>query len=288
MPPFGALSLSSVTPSAAPRRIGGILISYRRPLMSLILAASASTAVFADDAPPPPPQDTWFGKGQAGFLESKGNSNAESINANVDVSRIDGAWKNEIVLVGLYGKNNGIVSAERYEARTQTDYNFTPRLFAFGGLRYEHDLFDGFQYQTSATAGMGYKFIDDKNTTLSAQVGAGFRQLRPEILITASNGSGEVIARIPQDTTRSGIGTFELDFMHKFSESTTLTDKYYMEAGAGNTMLQNNLQLAVKMTTKLALVVGYQVIDNTNPAPGSEPPLKKVDQLTTVNLQYSF
>jgi putative salt-induced outer membrane protein YdiY len=42
------------------------------------------------------------------------------------------------------------------------------------------------------------------------------------------------------------------------------------------------------MTTKLALAVGYQVIDNTNPAPGSEPPLKKVDQLTTVNLQYSF
>jgi putative salt-induced outer membrane protein YdiY len=40
----------------------------------------------------------------------------------------------------------------------------------------------------------------------------------------------------------------------------------------------------VKMTTKLALVVGYTVIDNTDPA----PPLKKVDQLTTLNLQFSF
>jgi putative salt-induced outer membrane protein YdiY len=97
-----------------------------------------------------------------------------------------------------------------------------------------------------------------------------------------------VTSRDPQDTTRSGIGTFEVDFMHKFSSTTTLTDKYYMEAGAGNTMLQNNLQLAVKMTTKLALAIGYQVIDNTNPAPGSVPPLKKVDQLTTVNLQYSL
>ena len=262
------------------------MISYRRPLITAILVASASSAALADDAPPPPPQDTWFGKGQIGFLESKGNSNAESINGNVDTSRIDGAWKNEIILVALYGKNNGIVSAERYEAREQTNYDFTPRTFAFGGLRYEHDLFDGFQYQASATAGLGYKFIDGKDTTLSAQIGAGFRQIRPEILLTAS--SGEVTARYPQDTTRSGIGTAEVDFMHKFSSTTTLTDKYYMEAGAGNTMLQNNLQLAVKMTTKLALAVGYQVIDNTNPPPGSRPPLKKVDQLTTVNLQYAF
>lgn len=264
------------------------MISYRRrPLIAAILAASASTAALADDAPaPPPPQDTWIGKGQAGFLESKGNSNAESINANIDLSRFDGAWKNEIYFATLYGKNNGIVSAERYEAREQTNYNFTPRMFAFGGLRYEHDLFDGFQYQASATGGLGYKFLDDKDTTLSAQIGAGFRQIRPEILLTAP--SGEVTARYPQDTTRSGIGTFEVDYLHKFSSTTTLTDKYYMEAGSDNTMLQNNLQLAVKMTTKLALAIGYQVIDNTHPAPGSVPPLKKVDQLTTVNLQYSF
>ncbi len=269
------------------------MISYRRhPLITVILSASASIAApgavaLADDAPPPPPpQDTWIGKGQVGFLESKGNSNAESINGNVDVSRFDGPWKNEIVLVALYGKNNGIVSAERYEAREQTNYDFSPRTFAFGGLRYEHDLFDGFQYQTSATAGLGYKFIDGKDTTLSAQIGAGFRQIRPEILTTAPD--GEVTSRVPQDTTRSGIGTVQVDFMHKFSATTTLTDKYYMEAGAGNTMLQNNLQLAVKMTTKLALAIGYQVIDNTNPPSGSIPPLKKVDQLTTVNLQFSF
>jgi putative salt-induced outer membrane protein len=263
------------------------LSSYRRPFVILILTACASTAALADDPPaPPPPQDTWIGKGQVGFLESKGNSNAESINGNVDVWRFDGPWKNDLYLAALYGKNNGIVSAERYEAREQTHYNFSPRMFAFGGLRYEHDLFDGFQYQASAAGGLGYKFIDGKDTTLSAQVGAGFRQIRPELLNTAP--TGEVTARFPQDTTRSGIGTAEIDFMHKFSTSTTLTDKYYMEAGAGNTMLQNTLQLAVKMTTKLALTIGYQVIDNTNPPAGSMPPLKKVDQLTTVNLQFSF
>jgi len=51
-----------------------------------------------------------------------------------------------------------------------------------------------------------------------------------------------------------------------------------------NTMLQDQIQLAVKMSTKLALTVGYGVIDNSNPP----APLKKVDTVATVNLQFAF
>ena len=46
----------------------------------------------------------------------------------------------------------------------------------------------------------------------------------------------------------------------------------------------NTLALTVKMSTKLALSLGYNLQDNTSPPPG----LKKVDTLETVNLVYSF
>jgi putative salt-induced outer membrane protein len=253
------------------------------PIACAMIAAVATTTVRADDAPPPP-QDTWFGKGQFGFLEAKGNTNAESINANLDMSRIDGPWKNEIYAAILYGKNNGIVAAERYEAREQTNYNVTSDLFAFGALRYEHDLFDGFQYQASVTSGMGYKFINTKDTTLSAQVGAGYRWIRPETLTYSSTGDNEVIGRTPLPNTNEAIGSAEVDYSQKLTQTTTLTNKLYGEFGSQNTMVQDQIQLAVKMTTKLALTVGYSVIDNTDPP----APLKKVDQLTTINLQYSF
>lgn len=108
--------------------------------------------------------------------------------------------------------------------------------------------------------------------------------MRPEIITYAANGDGEVTSRVPQEQSSEAIGSAEVDFMHKFSPTTTLTNKYYMESGAMNTMLQDQLQLAVKMSTKLALTVGYSVIDNTSPP----PPLKKVDRLTTLNLQFSF
>lgn len=250
-----------------------------------VLATTAATKVRADDPPaPPPPEHTWIGKGQLGFLESKGNSNAESINGNVDFTRYDDPWKNELYLAYLYGKNSSVVSAERFEAREQTNYNIASNVFVFGGLRYEHDLFDGFEFQRSISAGLGYKIFDNKITALSVQAGAGYRQTRPETLNYDSNGNGEVVSRIPLVQTNEAIGSLEIDFMHKFNEATTLTNKLYGESGSTNTMAQDQVQLAVKMTTKLALVLGYRIIDNTDPAPG----LKKVDQLTTVNLQFSF
>ena len=121
----------------------------------------------------------WMGKGQFGFLDSHGNSDAESVNGNVGMTRYDGAWKNELYVGGLYGKNAGIVSAERWETRLQSNYTISGDFFAFGGLRFEHDMFDGFQYQASATGGLGYKFLDTDSDKLVGQIGAGYRETAP-------------------------------------------------------------------------------------------------------------
>jgi putative salt-induced outer membrane protein len=248
-----------------------------------LIVLVATTPAWADDAPPPPPpQDVWIGKGQFGFLQSKGNSDAESINGNIDLSRYDGAWKNELLVTGLYGKSADIVSAERWDARQQTNYNFSDRLYMFGAFRYEHDLFNGFQYQASLTTGSGYKVIATDATSLTLQAGVGYRRLRPETLTMDS--SGAVISRVPLEATGEIIGTAGADYSHKFNATTVLTNKFLMEAGSDNTMLQDNIALTVKMSTRLALSVGYAVIDNTNPA----APLKKVDTMTTVNIQFAF
>jgi len=256
----------------------------RVPIFAVILLVLAPAPfAWADDAPaPPPPQGVWIGKGQFGFLDSKGNSDAESINGNIDLQRYDGAWKNEFYLGGLYGQSSGIVAAERWEARQQTNYTISGNLFAFGALRYEHDLFDGFEYQESVSGGLGYKLIDTDDTKLSAQVGAGYKRLRPETIIKDANGN--VLSRTPLDTEENAIGTVGVDFSHAFNKATTLTNKFLMEAGSSNTLITNALALNVKMSTKLALSVGYAISNNSNPP----APLKKLDTVTTVNLVFSF
>jgi putative salt-induced outer membrane protein len=247
-----------------------------------LLALAPALSAWADEPAPPPPQDVWIGKGQFGFLNSHGNSDAESINGNVDLLRYDGPWKNEVYVGGLYGKNSGIVSAERWETRGQSNYTLSGDLFVFGGLRYEHDLFDGFQYQASVTSGLGYKLLNGDDTKLTLQVGAGYRRLRPETI--DKDDSGQVISRTPLDATGEAIATVGVDFSHSFTKTTIFTNKFLTEAGSDNILLHDELALTVKMSDKLALSVGYTIIDNTKPP----APLKKLDTTASVNLVFGF
>ena len=126
---------------------------------------------------------------------------------------------------GLYGKSAGIISAERWLVREQTDYTVTAGMFAFGGLRFEHDMFDGFVYQASVTSGIGYKFIDTDNDKLTAQIGPGFRRLRPETL-NRDDGNGAVTSRTPLPAESEVIAAGGIDYLHKFNSITTVTNKF--------------------------------------------------------------
>ena len=254
------------------------------PVIVLSLSVLTPLVAMCDDAPPPPPpQDVWTGKGQAGYVASQGNTESKSANAALDMSYLAGPWNHMFHLGGLYGQSTGLVSAERWDTLWQTNYSFTPDLYTFGGLRYAHDLFSGFDYQASASAGLGYKFINTDTTKLSAQVGAGYQVIRPED-ITKDPVTGDVIGRSLQPSEHSVIGTLGVNYSQALTKTTTLSDILLVNSGSINTLATNTLALTVKMSTKLALSLGYNIEDNTSPPPG----LKKVDTLETVNLVYSF
>ena len=250
-------------------------------VMILSIIGLAPVVAMSDDAPLPPPQDVWTGKGQAGYTSSSGNSQAKAANAALDAAYLDGPWKHAAHVDGLYGQSAGIVSAERWDLGWQSNYDLTAVLYTFGGLRYQHDMFSGFQYQESLTAGMGYKIFHTETTTLDVQVGAGYRRLRPEDLIKIG---GAVVQRIPLATESGAVGTLGVNYSQALSSTTTLSDKLLVESGSSDTLFTNTLALAVKISTKLALSVGYTTQDNTKPPAG----LKKLDTLETVNLVYAF
>jgi putative salt-induced outer membrane protein len=143
-------------------------------------------------------------------------------------------------------------------------------------------MFIGFQYQESLTGGLGYKIFDTDTTKLDVQAGAGFKRLRPEDLIKDT--AGAVVQRIPLTAESGAIGTLGVNYSQALTGTTTLTDKLLIESGSSDTLATNALALAVKVSTKLALSVGYAVTDNSKPPEG----LKKIDTLETVNLVYAF
>jgi putative salt-induced outer membrane protein len=247
-----------------------------RSIVGALVIAGPITAL-ADDLP-----QGWSGKGQAGYVMSRGNSETDAANAKLDVFLRTPEWKHQLTLEGLFGRSAHITSAERWDLRLQSDYTITSQLFAFGALAYQDDRFSGFQYQASGSGGMGYKFLDSDTTKLAAQLGVGYRVLRPETLI--KDDSGAVIERIALQSESELVATAGIDFVHRFNSSTKLTDKLIAESGSSNTSIKNDLALEVKMSKKLALAAGYSVLHNTKPAEG----VKRTDTITTLNVVYAF
>jgi putative salt-induced outer membrane protein len=211
----------------------------------------------------------WKGKGEAGILFARGNTDTDTINVKVDMSREVDRWKNSFGLSAIRAANNGDATAKRYEGHWQTDYKLSERSFWFGGLRYEKDEFSGFDYQASLASGYGYKFVDTEITKFSGQIGAGYRRIK-----NALDGS----------TSGDAVATGKLNFEHALTSTTKVLDQFVVEAGSSNTLAQNELALQVKMSDTLALSVGLGVRYNTKP-PATK---KKTDTITTLNLVYAF
>lgn len=236
-------------------------------------------ATYAADAPPPV---GWTGQGQAGAVLARGNADTTTADVKLDASDTIDDWTHIAHFAFLYGRSADFTTAQRLEAAWQTNYQFGKKAFVFGSVNGENDRFDGFVYQVTLATGLGYKFIDSDTTKLTGTLGFGYRRLQPEQL--AKNPDGRVIERIKGTSTSDGVGTAGLDYMQQLTTTTKLTDKLLVQSGGQNTAVANDFAVAVNMTNTLALSFGYGLRYNSNPPAGS----KTTDQLTTVNLVYSF
>ncbi|MBK6597500.1 MAG: DUF481 domain-containing protein [Proteobacteria bacterium] len=239
----------------------------RLNVIGLILVGAAAVA---------PAHAEWKGQGQAGIVFARGNTDTDTANVKVEMAKEINSWTHKFGIAALRAATSGDKTAERYEGMWQSDYKISERNYYWGGVRYEDDRFSGFDYQASATTGYGRKFINTDDTKFVGEIGVGYRRLKtlaqigPPIL--ASETSGNAILR--------GF----LGYETKLTDTTSLIDKFTVEAGSDNTFMSNVFALQVKMNDAFALSLGFDVRYNTDPPAG----LKKSDTLTTVNLVYAF
>lgn len=227
----------------------------------MILGSAAITSIgFAE---------SWSGKGELGFVLARGNSDADTVNTKLEMSRQTDSWKHGFTLAALRASNDGEQNAERYAATWQTDFRFSPESYWYNGARYEDDRFSGFDYQASLSTGLGHRFVDNEELKIFGQAGLGYRRL--ENALTA-------------ETDDSVIFSGELRYEQRLTETTRLRNKLVVEAGEANTFATNELALEVKINSRLSLAAGLGVRHNTDPPVGR----KKTDTLTTVNLVYGF
>lgn len=230
----------------------------------------------------------WSGKGEVGAAQATANSGATTTTfaAKFDLASELEKWKHAFGGSTIYTSARAEasaddpnpeeeISAQRWEAHEQSDYKFSERSFWFGALRHEDDDIGSFEHQSAVTTGLGRKFIDNEQTKLSAQLGAGYKR---------SKKRGEL------KSDGDAIVTALVDLKQSLTANTMLLNKLSVESGSSNTLIQNDLALQVKMTDVLALSLGYQVRYNTEPGPRAfgVGDYAHSDRLLTANLVYEF
>jgi putative salt-induced outer membrane protein len=237
--------------------------------MRKIVSGSGALLLAALGGMATPALADWTGRGDLGASMATGNSENQAASANLEMKYKDDAWQHTFGLSGNYGNDGDETTAQRWEARGQTQYAFTPRAYAFGAARYDDDRFSQYDYQATLSGGLGYRIIDSERTKLWVQGGPGYRYA--EVLETGDTEDGMIF--------RGDVG-----FDHQFTETTKLVERFLVEAGSDNTYVQNDLGLEVTITGALGLRVAYQVRHNTDVLPGVE----KTDTLTTVGVIYEM
>ena len=266
-------------------------------------AVLASPIVALADPPPPPPQG-WTGSGELGLAIASGNSKSQNLNAKLDIKFNDDRWKDDFYLLALRNKsnvasttldnsttppttivaNNYQTTANRYETGASTGYKLDERSYLVGAVRYEHDQFSSYDYQAIASIGYGYQALKNASDELAFEIGVGYKVTQPTAIYVANTTPPPDLLKLEQDSDSSAAARGKIDYKHNFNANTSFVDSFLVESDHNNTFVQNDAGVAVKMTDKLALKLGYQVRYNSEVSLG----YKKTDQLITTNLVYGF
>jgi putative salt-induced outer membrane protein len=214
-----------------------------------------------------PAHAEWKGKGSIGASVATGNSENQAFSGALELKNELDNWQHTLGIAGNYGNDGDVATSQRWEARAQTQHDFTARAYTFGAVRHEDDRFSNFAFQSSISAGLGYKLIDRKRTKLWVQGGPGYRYA--ELQSSGESAEGMILRG-------------DLGFEHQLTDTTRIVERFLVESSSDNTYLQSDLGMEVTITGSLGLRIGYQVRHNTD----VQPAVESTDTLSTVGLLY--
>lgn len=236
---------------------------------------------------------TWAAAGQLGLIMTSANTTTKSGNASFDVAHRIGRWTLSGGLRALYASTGHYTTQQDTSGRLQADLELSPRTFWFSSARWDRNLFNGFAYQASVASGGGFKFVQSHSTLLAAELGAGYRNEKPETLTIGPFGNVTVRTRAPGSVQHNALLQAGVNYSHSITHLTKLVNTLLVQYGANNTTTTDILSVQVKIDSSLALAVGAQLVNNTNPPAAvivnpAEGSVKHTNTVFTVSLVYNL
>jgi len=206
----------------------------------------------------------------AGASYASGNTSSASANILGDGVRATTDSKWEFGGKALWGRIDGVTTAENLALVTQYDHDFTPEWFSLGKADYLRDKLANVEGRYSLFGGVGRHVIKSEALTWDISAGLGYTEDR---YVTAAEVNGEL-------RTRYGRAEALLaeESTHKWTETTSFHQKLSLypalRSGSGYRGVFDS-GLAVAMTKTLSLTAGLNYRYNSDPGVG----VKKGDTL---------
>lgn len=215
-------------------------------VLFLCFGLSLCSAAYADTTANP-----WVGNAALAFTRSAGNTNSTTYSAAIDEVRTTPEYKLSAYLSALYGKSQGIKSADKSRLGSRYDHKLTDKIFGFGLLEFEKDSLANLTLRTGFGTGFGYYFIkDDVN---NFDVFGGLSRSTSDLMVGNSIGSTEIL--LGEEST------------HKLSDSTKLKQKlsYYpntQKSGQFRSLFESGLVVDLNSTIGLSISLQNKYISD--------------------------
>jgi putative salt-induced outer membrane protein len=206
-----------------------------------------------------------------GFVSASGNTRLTTVNFGDKVVRQVRSWTLSQQGTYIYGKTNGVSSANLLKASVRGDHKLMGRVGLFLGSAYERNRFAGFTMHTDQIAGLSAEVLTMPRDTLRLDGGGVYTN---ESRVDGTSKSFPA-ARAGMAYKHSFGGTSSFMQTAEYVPNLEETDQY---------RLNSESTVTAKMTTHLGLKFSYLVRYDSRPAAG----FGKSDRILTTGLQFTY
>ena len=214
----------------------------------------------------------WRFTGALGYVQTSGNTKLSTVNlGDKIIYRPSGFWTFTQTSAWVYGKTEGVETANQLVASVRGDYNISPRLSIYGLVGFERNRYAGIGRRLEESAGLSFWAVRSPRRELQIDLGAGAQQERD----LAGVQNGFLIARLaPRYKHQLNARAYfeeQLEFLANLEETKDLRTV-------------SNTSLVAPLSNAIALRLGYLLRYDALPPAGS----RKLDTTFTTGIQVTL
>ena len=208
---------------------------------------------------------------------TSGNTDTTRLDVEINIRNLKGRFEDNFRVLGAFSKDNKETTEQRFLISYESYLELRKNLFGFSYIKFDDDNFSGFNYEIEASAGSGYKLINERDLRILIQGGPGYRYSK-KINGTLPLAQTNTLS----NSTLTARANIRLEY--DISDDVFLSNNLSITWDSQRTRIDENISLTNNLISNILTRISLNIRHNTNPPEFR----KKTDTNTKVSIVYNF